>query len=109
MTLAEEKELIKKAKTEPDAFGVLFDAYYEKIFGYVHRRTLDFDVAQDIASEVFFKAYKSFWKFRWRGVSISTWFYRIATNEVNYYFRKKRYSPRSLNQLLDDKSSLYGN
>ncbi|MFQ5603370.1 MAG: RNA polymerase sigma factor [bacterium] len=102
MTLAEEKQLVKKARSDPEAFGVLFDHYYPKIFGYVHKRVLDFEAAKDITSEVFFKSYTHLWKFRWQGISISSWFYRIATNEINAYFRKKRYRPQSLQKLIDE-------
>ena len=33
------------------------------------------------------------------GISISSWFFRIATNEVNQYFRKRSYSPERLADL----------
>ncbi len=102
MTLNEEKHLVKKARTDPEAFGILFEHYYAKIFGYINRRVLDFDLSKDITSEVFFKAYTNLWKFKWKGISISSWLYRIAINEINYYFRKKRYAPRSLNKLMDE-------
>ena len=34
----EEKRIIQKAKKDPQSFGILFDEYYPKIFGYIHRR-----------------------------------------------------------------------
>ncbi len=98
----EEEELVERAKKDPEAFGVLFDQYYQHIFGYAYRRTMDVDVAKDITSEVFFKAFKNLWSFRWRGISISAWFYRIATNEINYYFRRKARRPTSLNKLMKE-------
>ncbi|MDN5201858.1 RNA polymerase sigma factor [Fulvivirgaceae bacterium BMA10] len=101
MKLEEERELVWKAKKNPKAFGQLYDLYYPRIFGYVYRRVADFDIARDVTSEVFLKAFLNIHKFRWKGISISSWFYRIATHEVNSTFRKKKYSPDSLNQLLD--------
>jgi RNA polymerase sigma-70 factor (ECF subfamily) len=102
VTVEEERDLIERAKKDPSEFGALFDEYYGRIFGYVHRRILDFDVAKDVTSDVFLKAFKSLWGFRWRGISISAWLYRIATNEINYHFRRKSRSPGSLDRLMEE-------
>ena len=55
------------------------------------RRTANLEAAQDITSETFLKALRKLWQFRWRNVPFSSWLYRIATNEVNQYFRKAEY------------------
>lgn len=99
MKLADEKKLILQAKKDPRAFGILYDHYFPPILGYIYKRVLDKDQAHDIASETFLKAYSKLWQFRWKSVSISSWLYRIATNEVNSYFRSKRYQTISLNEL----------
>jgi len=91
---------VRRAKSEPEAFGILYEQYYGQIFGYVCRRVLIWEVAQDITSEVFIKAYQSIWRFRWTNISIAAWFYRIATNEVNLYFRQRKYVPDSLDDLI---------
>jgi RNA polymerase sigma-70 factor (ECF subfamily) len=88
MDLSEEKELIRQAQKAPDAFAKLYDQYYPKIFGYVLRRTANLEAAQDITSETFLKALRKLWQFRWRNVSFSSWLYKIASNELNQYFRK---------------------
>lgn len=97
----EEKHLLEKIKKDPKEFGVLFDQYYNRIFGYVLRRTLNYDLAGDVTAETFLKAFLKINSFKWRGISISSWLFRIATNEINYYYRKQKYSPRSLDLLLD--------
>jgi len=91
MNLSEEKELVRQAQKIPDAFAKLYDQYYPKIFGYILRRTANLEAAQDITSETFFKALKKLWQFRWRNISFSAWLYKIATNEINQYFRKAKY------------------
>jgi RNA polymerase sigma-70 factor, ECF subfamily len=91
MDLSEERELVRQAQKAPDAFAELYDQYYPKIFGYVLRRSANLEAAQDITSETFLKALKKLWQFRWRNVSFSSWLYKIATNEVNQYFRKTEY------------------
>jgi RNA polymerase sigma-70 factor (ECF subfamily) len=88
----------------PHAFGPLYEQHYSQIFGYVYRRILHWETAQDITAEVFLKAYRSFWRFRWSSIPIGAWFYRIATNEVNMYFRVGRFKRDvSLTELLDEK------
>jgi RNA polymerase sigma-70 factor (ECF subfamily) len=63
------------------------------------KRTANPEVAQDITSETFFKALKKLWQFRWRNISFSSWLYKIATNEINQYFRKGTYKCASLDDL----------
>ena len=100
--LHQEKNLVKNAQKDPEAFGLIFDKYYDRIFGYVMRRVANPEIAKDIISEVFFKAFTNLWKFRWRNISIAAWLYKIATNEVNYFFRKNKYKTVSLNRMMDE-------
>ena len=91
MDSGEEKKLVSQAQESPDAFAKLYDEYHPRIFGYILRRTANLEVAQDITSETFLKALGKLWQFRWRNVSFSSWLYRIATNEINQYFRRAEY------------------
>jgi len=102
MNSDEEKELVRQAQKTPDAFAELYDRYYPRIFGYVLRRTANLEAAQDITSETFFKALNKLWQFQWRNISFSPWLYKIATNEVNQYFRKTEYKKSvSLEELQE--------
>jgi len=94
--LSSEEQLIRRARTDPRAFGELYDRYYPKIFGYVFRATTDYAVACDITSETFLKAWIKLGSFKWKGISISSWFFRIATNEINQYFRRRSYTPHTV-------------
>jgi RNA polymerase sigma-70 factor (ECF subfamily) len=102
LDLATEKQLIEQAKHNRQQFGVLFDAYYPAIAQYALRRTGDAAAAQDITAETFYKAMIAIPKFRWQGVSISNWLYKIATNEIRMYFRRSTYQPASLDALFAD-------
>jgi RNA polymerase sigma-70 factor (ECF subfamily) len=101
MDLNKEKELIEQAQEDTRYFAVLFDRYYPAIFNYTLKRTGNPELAQDITAETFFKALTSIHKFKWQGVSISSWFYKIATNEIRMYYRKKKYMPQSLDVLFE--------
>lgn len=99
MNLKEEKKLIQEAKRNPEVFGRLYDQHYPKIFGYVLKRTVNLEVAQDITSEIFFKALKNLWQFRWRNIPFSAWLFRIANNEISNYFRKNKYKTVPLESI----------
>lgn len=90
MDLSKEKEIIKEAKKNPEAFGLLYDKYYQPIFRYILRRTANIELTKDLTSQTFFKALKGLGKFRWQNIPFSAWLYRIATNEVNSFYRKKK-------------------
>jgi len=89
MELSEEKKIVEEAKKNPEVFGELYDEFYKPIFNYILRRTSDIEETQDLTSQTFFKALKRLGDFRWQNVSFSAWLYRIATNEVNSFYRKR--------------------
>ena len=101
MSLDQEKELLDKIQADPKQFGLLFDQWYKPIFGYVFRRTSDYDLTADIVAETFLKAFLKISSFEWKGISLSAWLYRIATNEVNMFARNRKYKPDRLNSFLD--------
>ncbi len=101
MTLAQQGELLKRIQSDPKEFGALFDIYYKPIFGYLYRRTGDYDLAKDMAAETFLKAFLKINSFIYRGIPISSWLYKIATNEANQFSRKQKYQPLNLERILD--------
>lgn len=66
------------------------------------RRTAEYDLSKDIAAETFLKAFLKINTFQYRGISLSAWLFRIATNELNQYYRSSKYKPQSLQQLLEN-------
>lgn len=98
----DEEKLLREIENDPQKFGEIYEAFYKKIFGYVFRRTMDYDAAKDIAAETFFKAYTSIGKFKWRNISVLYWLYRIATNELNKYFNSRKYAPESLIKIHEE-------
>ncbi len=101
MTLAQERELLLGMKSDKKLFGVLYDNYFNSIFGYLYQRTGNYSLGQDMAAETFLKAYFKIDDFVWREISVSSWLYRIATNEANQFFRKRKYQPGILEKILD--------
>lgn len=97
-----EEQLLKEIKDDSQKFGQVYEAFQPKIFGYVYRRTTDYDAASDITAETFLKAFAGIDKFNWRNVSLLYWLYKIATNELNKYFNAHKYTPRSLCRILEE-------
>jgi len=84
-------KLYLAAKTDRRQFSEIFRMYYPRIFGYALRRTGGVDAAAEIASATFEKAFHGFARFEWREIRLSSWLYRIATNEMNAHYRKRRF------------------
>jgi len=86
------KELVEKAKNyDTEAFGQLYDVYFDKIFGYVYYKIGNRFEAEDIAEQVFLKALEKIPEFEWRGVPFSSWLFRIASNLVIDHYRSGKY------------------
>ena len=86
----DDADLLSRIRNNPESFSELFKLYYQPIFGYILRRTGDFDDTADIAADTFLKAFRHICHFNYTGVPVKVWLYRIATNEVNLYFRFKQ-------------------
>ena len=97
-----EEQLLTDIQADPQKFGQLYEAFHNKIFGYVYRRTTDYEAARDITSETFLKAYANISQFKWRNISLLYWLYQIATNELNKYFNAHKYRPHSLCRIQEE-------
>ncbi|MCD4812259.1 sigma-70 family RNA polymerase sigma factor [bacterium] len=74
-----------------EAFDVLVTRYRDRIYSLAYHMLSNAEEAQDIAQEVFVRAYKNLSKFRHES-SFYTWLYRIAVNIV--YTQAKKASRR---------------
>ena len=100
-----QKELVALVQKDKKYFELIYDAYYQPVLTYVYKRIGSIALAQDVTSEVFIKAYLKFYTFKWKGIDIDHWIFRIATNETNLYFRStKKYKPQSLIELYSNKT-----
>src|SRR5438105_7819035 len=92
MTLprAYEDDLVERAKSNAEAFGELYDHYFGQIYRFVYSRLRDQDAAEDVTSEVFFKALRAIGRYRPSGHPFSAWLYQISVNAINDHYRSKR-------------------
>ncbi|MEQ9168095.1 MAG: sigma-70 family RNA polymerase sigma factor [Fulvivirga sp.] len=88
--IAEEQKIVEAAKSDARDFAVIYDRYFEQIFNFILRRTDDEALTDDLTSQTFLKALQSLKKYEFRGLPFSAWLYRIASNEVNKHYNKKK-------------------
>jgi RNA polymerase sigma-70 factor (ECF subfamily) len=96
----DEAALIEQAKDNPDAFGLLYEQYVDKIYNYVYYRTGNTHDAEDLTAKVFYQALNHIPRYVQRGAPFSSWLYRIAHNLVaNWHRDRGRRKIVSLDQL----------
>jgi RNA polymerase sigma-70 factor, ECF subfamily len=84
-----EHELIRRARAgDQEAFAELVITHADRVYGALRRFGLDPDEADEVAQEVFLRAWRGLDRFQERS-QFSTWLYRIAFNEA-----KRRLSRR---------------
>ena len=76
---------------QPARFVALYDRTLPGLLAYFARRTLDAQVAADLAAETLAEAYASRARFRDRGEgSAAAWLYTIARRKLGRYLRRLR-------------------
>ncbi len=85
----DEKSLILQAKQgDEQAFGQLYELYFERIFKFIYFRVNHKETAEDLSEEVFIKAWEKIADVK--EVSFGGWLYQIAKNKVIDYYRQKK-------------------
>ena len=79
------------ARKEAD---LLVRAYYDEIFLYVYKQLYQNNDAYDLTQEIFISMLHSIKTYKKEQASFRTWLYRIATNKIIDYRRKR--SPQAI-------------
>jgi RNA polymerase sigma-70 factor (ECF subfamily) len=91
--------LITRAQEQPEAFGVLYERYVDRIYSYICYRTGNNQDAEDLTARTFYRAMNHFPAYEDRGAPLSAWLYRIAHNLVANWHRD--HSRRQMVSLED--------
>lgn len=95
----EERQLVRLAQEgSPQAFEELVAKFQPKVFSMALSFTRNREAADDLAQEIFLKAYLALPKFHGKS-EFGTWLYRISINHVRDFLRKKG---RAKEVSLDD-------
>jgi RNA polymerase sigma-70 factor, ECF subfamily len=90
--LQQEYSILQRSRKDPKAFGELYEKHFDRIFNFIYRQTDDEDLTADLCSQTFLIALNNIEKYEYRGVPFSAWLYKIASNEVNKHYRKKKHT-----------------
>jgi RNA polymerase sigma-70 factor (ECF subfamily) len=85
--LADESSLVERAKTDPEAFGILYERYVNKVYSYIYYRVGNHHDAEDLTARTFHRALDHIDHYVQRGAPFSAWLYRIAHNLVANWHR----------------------
>jgi RNA polymerase sigma-70 factor (ECF subfamily) len=77
---------------DQDAFRELVVRYHPRIFNLIHNLIRDRDEADDLAQEVFIKAFRSLSGFKGQA-QVYTWLYRIAVNRCLDWLKNRGRRP----------------
>ena len=95
-----DRELIERAKGEPEAFGALYEKYVDRIYAYVYYRVGDAREAEDLTARVFYRALAHIPEYDQRGAPFVAWLYRIAHNLIANWRRDRGRHPELPLDLL---------
>lgn len=88
------ERLVKEAQAfSQEAWSHLYDQYYGKIFNYCYLRVGNRTISEDLASDVFLEALRGIKRYRYRGLPIASWLYRIAHNLTADHLRRNTRRP----------------
>lgn len=96
----DDKELVAGLKDvsgdkRADAFSIVIKKYSERLYWHIRRMVLTHEDTDDLLQNTFIKAWNNIDKFRGDS-QISTWLYRIATNETLTFLAHKQLSTVSI-------------
>jgi RNA polymerase sigma-70 factor (ECF subfamily) len=89
----DDQTLARRAKTDRDAFGLLYERHVTAIYRYVYYRVGSMEDAEDLTARVFARALKHVHNYNDRGVPFTAWLYRIAHNVVANFHRDNSRHP----------------
>jgi RNA polymerase sigma-70 factor (ECF subfamily) len=100
-----EIESIRRAQQgDSGAFGPLVERHQQRIFSIVFHLVRRRDEVEDLAQEIFFKAFRAIRSYNFQS-SFATWLSRIAVNHCYDYLRKVRASRISYYSEMTEESA----
>jgi RNA polymerase sigma-70 factor (ECF subfamily) len=91
-----DRELVELAQNSPQAFKVLVDRYWRRLYAFVKRLYfMEHEEVEDVIQEAFLKIYRNLQAFD-DTFSFSTWAYQITRNCAIDSLRKKRVRPQTV-------------
>jgi RNA polymerase sigma-70 factor (ECF subfamily) len=81
--------LVERARSDPEAFGILYERYVDRIYAYVYHRVGNAQDAEDLTARTFHRALDALDGYEDRGLPFAAWLFRIAHNLVANWHRDR--------------------
>jgi RNA polymerase sigma-70 factor (ECF subfamily) len=96
--ITDELALVRRAQTDAQAFGALYDRYVQRVYRYCLYRTNNAPEAEDLTAQIFLAALEGLPRYRQDG-HFAAWLFSIARNKVAEYHRRAQPDPLDESQL----------
>jgi RNA polymerase sigma-70 factor (ECF subfamily) len=84
--------LVERAQAgEAEAFGLIYDRYFDTVFRFVYFRVGNRQLAEDLTADTFLRSLGRIGSFTWQGRDLGAWLVTIARNLVADHFKSGRY------------------
>lgn len=104
-----DRELLRRARSEPEAFGTFYRRHVDWVLAFLARRVDEPDVVADLAAESFSAALIRSRRIDVAEIVPNAWLFGIVNNQLNSYWRRGKISRRAQKRLavqrveLDDR------
>ncbi|MBE6281753.1 MAG: RNA polymerase sigma factor [Bacteroides sp.] len=97
-----EDRIREACAANPDkGFRMLVEAYQQQMYWHIRRMVVGHEDAEDVLQETFIRIFKYIGDFRSES-SLSTWIYRITTNECIRFLNKKKEEAVSTEEVQEE-------
>jgi RNA polymerase sigma-70 factor (ECF subfamily) len=97
-----EDDLVRRARTQAEALGRLYELYYDRVFRFCVHRLFNKEIAEDVTSAVFLEVARGIRSFKGQSEQdFRNWLYAIAANQANAYIRKTSRRRKLLAEAAD--------
>lgn len=97
VTTSEQNEiaLVRRARSDPRAFGELYEAHVDAVYRLARSRVRHHAEAEDITAQTFLRALEHLGRYQPRGKPFRAWLFRIAGNLIHDRGRRARRDQRT--------------
>ena len=100
--VANEERICEECRKNPErGFKLLMDAYQQPMYWHIRRMVVSHEDAQDVLQETLIRIFRYLDDFRGES-SLSTWIYRITTNECIRFLNKQKEEAVSTEEVQEE-------